>query len=570
MHRIFLVAIFLLSLTLRFWNLSAYPEAVDEDELAQGYNAFSLLKNGTDEYGNRFPLYFESAGDYKYPLYAYLTTIPVFIFGLNETTTRSTHALAGTLSIIAIYFLAYEILKDRRFALLSAFVLAISPTHIHFSRVAYNTILGALFATISILFFLRFLKKGKIRDGILAFIPFVLSIFSYQAYRIFLPTVFILLSVSLFAKILKENRLKIVVFTLFAILAVGLLFIDPKSRARSQDFSILVNVPKLVEQYTEDSLGGTPLLVTRAFHNKFVNTLLGIVARYFSYFDPKFLFVEAFPDTERHAIPDLGLLYLIEAPLFLLGFLSLNKFVKDENKIVPLVLLFASPLASALVVESRSTFRSIFLVYAFSLLIALGIFSLTKLKKYQVPILIILGLAYFGNFAYFAHQYIIHKTYHHPWYSDVGLKEMVMKVNRLSPRYKNVVMSNGHYIPYLFYNKVDPREFISKSEFAPKSLTKGVRVIRYDKIIFNMPYECPPAGKKEVLYVCFGYQVPKNAFLVDAIYFRDGQPTILLVEFKGTGELEKLPERVKYSKEEDPIFKNGLLPETYATFWPTQ
>lgn len=570
MRRFFLVAIFLLALLLRFWNLSAYPEAVDEDELAQGYNAFTLLKNGTDEYGNKFPLYFESAGDYKYPLYSYLTTIPVALFGLNETTTRSTHALAGALSVIAIYFLAYEIFKDKRFALLSALVLAISPTHIHFSRVAYNTVLGALFATLSVLFFLRFLKKGRIKDGILAFIPFVLSIFSYQAYRIFLPAVFVLLSVFLFTKILKENRLKIATFTLISILVVGLSFIDPKSRARSQDFSILINSPKLVEQYTEDSLGGTALLTTRIFHNKVVNTSLGIAARYFSYFDPRFLFVEAFPDTERHAIPDLGLLYLIEAPLLLLGLLSLNKLVKNENKLVPLVLLLASPLAPALVVESRSTFRSIISVYAFSLVIALGIYSLTKLKKYKIPVLVILALAYFGNFAYFAHQYIVHKTYHHPWYSDVGLKEMVTKVNELYPGYKNVVMSNGHYIPYLFYNKVDPREFIAKSEFAPKSLTKGVRVIRYDKIYFNMPYECPPAGKKEVLYVCFGYQVPKNALLVHPISFRDGQPAILLVEFKGRQEAGKLPERVKYSKEEDLRFEGGLLPETYATFWPTQ
>ena len=36
MKRVFLTAIFLLALVLRFWKLDVYPEAVDEDEMALG------------------------------------------------------------------------------------------------------------------------------------------------------------------------------------------------------------------------------------------------------------------------------------------------------------------------------------------------------------------------------------------------------------------------------------------------------------------------------------------------------------------------------------------------------
>jgi hypothetical protein len=152
----------------------------------------------------------------------------------------------------------------------------------------------------------------------------------------------------------------------------------------------------------------------------------------------------------------------------------------------------------------------------------------------------------------------------------VGLKEMVMKVRELYPKYKAVVMSNGHYIPYLFYNKVDPKEFIVKSDFAAYALAKGVRVQRYDKIYFNMPDECPTAGKKEVLYVCFGYLVPKEASLIDVIRFRDGQPAIILVEFKGGEKDRNLPQRLKYADEVDTRFLNGVIPEEYENYWPVK
>ena len=565
MRRFLLPLIFLLALVLRFWNLGSYPEAIDEDEMALGYYGYSLVKNGTDEYGNKFPVYFQSAGDYKYGLYSYLAAIPVWLFGLNPVTTRSVAALAGALSVIAIYFLALTIFNKKRYALIAAFVLAVAPTHIHFSRVAYNNILGALFATVAITFYLHFLKKFDKKNVLLALGFFVLSIYSYQAYRIFLPAVFILLALLLPTK----NRLKAILVSLFAVAVVGLSFISPAGRARSQDFSILINKPKLIEQYTEDSLGETPLLLTRALHNKIAATSLGVLNRYFSYFDPKFLFVDT-AQAERHTTPDMGLFYLIEAPLFLLGILFLLKIGK--SMVIPLVLLLASPLAASLVIEARSTTRGIIIVYALSLIIALGIYFLTSIKKQAKFGVGLLALLYLANFIYFFHQYTVHKIYHHPWYSDVGLKEIVMRVNELYDGYDAVVMSNGHYIPYLFYNKVDPKVFIQKSEFADQALTRGVRVIRYDKIFFNMPYECPAAGKERVLYVCFGFRVPQNADLVDVIRFRDGQPAIVLVEFRPPKERisVKLPERVEYSKDIDSRFETGVLPEDYEYYWPVQ
>lgn len=568
MKKKLLIVIFLIAVVLRFWNLAKYPEAVDEDEMALGYYAYSLIHNGTDEYGNKFPIYFESAGDYKYGLYSYLDTVPVALFGLNPFSTRSVAALAGALSVIAIFYLVKEISDNDEIALISAFVLAVSPTHIHFSRVAYNNILGGLFAILSLYYLLRWLKKDGNKQIILTFLFFILSIFSYQAYRVFLPATFFLFFVILFRRFKKAKRNKAIFVVILSFLIVGLSFISPKSRARSQSITSLVNKPELVENFSEDNLAGSSLLVTRIMHNKVTVLSLGFAQRYFSYFDPVFLFSQTSSGVERHSTPEVGLLYLIEAPLLFLGILFSTKLLKDERLYLPYAMLFAAPVGASLVVADTSTTRAVVIVYAYAILVSLGIYYLFRIKRIGKYLLYVVLLLYAANFFYFAHQYLVHKVYHHPWYSDVGLKEMVEKVDSEYSNYQAVVMEDGHYIPYLFYNKVLPTEFIKNSDFAPQALANGVRVKRFEKTYFNMP-DCPAAGKKNVLYVCFGYQVPKYTKIVDVIRFRDGQPAVVLFEFTGEMSKESLPDRVEYLGNTDKRYPTGILPSDYEGFWPT-
>ena len=76
-------AIIALAFMLRFWGLDHNPPSLNWDEVSHGYNAFSILKTGRDEWGAWFPSIFRAFGDYKLPVYIYLTTLPVAIFGLN-------------------------------------------------------------------------------------------------------------------------------------------------------------------------------------------------------------------------------------------------------------------------------------------------------------------------------------------------------------------------------------------------------------------------------------------------------------------------------------------------------
>jgi len=567
--KLLLFLIFIFALVVRFWNLGVYPNAIDEDEMAAGYYGYSLVHNGTDEYGHKFPIYFESVGDYKYGLMFYLEAIPVGIFGLSPISTRSVSAVAGGLSVIALFFLAYEILKKEEYGLIAAFVLAINPTHIHFSRVAYSNILGALFAIVSITLFIQWVKGGRFWRLGISYITFLLSIFTYQTYRIFLPLVFILLLVSFWEKY-ATSRVRMTIFTILAAGSVILSFIPSVSRARSQSASQLINMPNIIEQLSEDGMAGSSILESRIYHNKVAGTALGLAGRYFEYFDPKFLFVEASSESGRHSTPGVGLTYLIEAPLFLIGLIFLGKKIEGNKKYIPLILIIAAPVAASSIIGPVSTTRAIVLVYGMSLITALGVYVLSfSNPKLSKIVLTILGIAYLANFSYFAHQYTVQKVYHHPWYSDVGLKEMVQTVNRLDSSYKNIVVEGGHYIPFLFYNKVLPQDFLANSTFNSIAQANGAKIKQFGKIVFNMP-ECPKAGKKDVLYVCFDYKVPRFAKLIEPIYYKDGQPAIILIEFIGKASSEKLPERLEYSDQVDPRFINGILPNNYESYWPVQ
>ena len=138
----------------------------------------------------------------------------------------------------------------------------------------------------------------------------------------------------MYKQIAKERIAKTILLVAVALVIVVVSLIPYQSRARSQGFLSLVNSPKLTEQFTEDNIAGTPLILTRVFHNKVVSAGLGILSRYATYFDPEFLFVQTTSGVERHTTPDMGLLYLIEGPLFLLGLLYLFTVLKKEKKYV--------------------------------------------------------------------------------------------------------------------------------------------------------------------------------------------------------------------------------------------
>src|SRR3989344_6212921 len=194
MKNFILISIITLASVLRLWQLGVAPPSPDWDEAALGYNAYSILKTGRDEYGTFLPLPLRSYDDYKPPLYVYIAVPFIAAFGLDTWVVRLPSALLGISTVLATYLLVVEIFrrwqwKDERIKdwvpVLSALLLAISPWHIQFSRIAFEANVGVTLNVWALVAFFTGLTHNKLLP--LSAFLFGLALYAYHSERIFVP-----------------------------------------------------------------------------------------------------------------------------------------------------------------------------------------------------------------------------------------------------------------------------------------------------------------------------------------------------------------------------------------------
>ncbi|NCO89143.1 hypothetical protein GW881_04480, partial [Candidatus Roizmanbacteria bacterium] len=78
----------LISVFLNLFRFNQVPPCLNADEVAFGYNAYSIAQTGKDEFGKFLPLRFESFKDFKLPVFVYFSVPFVKLLGLNELSTR--------------------------------------------------------------------------------------------------------------------------------------------------------------------------------------------------------------------------------------------------------------------------------------------------------------------------------------------------------------------------------------------------------------------------------------------------------------------------------------------------
>src|SRR3989338_4260655 len=90
---VLLTIVVVLGSFLRLWQLGKNPPGFYSDEALYGYEAYSLLKTGRDQFGNFLPISIAGFGDYRPALYIYSTIPFIAIFGLTEFATRLPSAM---------------------------------------------------------------------------------------------------------------------------------------------------------------------------------------------------------------------------------------------------------------------------------------------------------------------------------------------------------------------------------------------------------------------------------------------------------------------------------------------
>jgi 4-amino-4-deoxy-L-arabinose transferase-like glycosyltransferase len=119
---------------LRAADLTRVPPGLSQDEAANAWNAYCLLKTGCDQFGVHWPIFYMRAlGENRSTLFAYFMLPFQAIGGLNVWTTRLPAVVAGVLSVLLMYWVGTR-LCGPRIGLLAAVLLAINPTDIQLTR----------------------------------------------------------------------------------------------------------------------------------------------------------------------------------------------------------------------------------------------------------------------------------------------------------------------------------------------------------------------------------------------------------------------------------------------------
>ncbi|MCX6793778.1 MAG: glycosyltransferase family 39 protein [Candidatus Gottesmanbacteria bacterium] len=464
---IILSFIMLIASGLRFYKLGEVPISPDWDEAALGYNAYSILKTGRDEYGTFLPLSIRSFDDYKPPLYVYLTVPAVALFGLSVWSTRFPSAIMGVLAVLGTYFLVKELLKKNKYALLSAFLLAISPWSIQFSRIAFEANIGVTLNIWAVTAFLAGLKRRIFLP--VAAVLFALGMYAYHSERIFLPLLIIILVFVYRRELFVKEHTKSLIFSVILGIVVvaplipvvfnqtALLRLRGTSSFTDKTTLLARDITKLeADQRVGDRIG-------QLLDNRRIVFAKTVAAGYLSHFSFKWLFLTG--DNQRHHAPDMGLLYLWELPFLLYGIYRVLKYMKGPMRAVLVGWLLIAPLAASPTTGLPHAVRTLVFLPVFGVFTAVGIVDAIRLKRF-LSYVVVAGVVLFAvfNFAYYLDMYFIQQNPEISEYWQYGYKDAVAFTQKIKAKYQKVVVSTTleqSYMFFLFYTKYDPSIYLA-------------------------------------------------------------------------------------------------------------
>lgn len=532
-----IVTILIFTSILRLNKLGILPPSLDWDEAAHGYNAYSILKTQTDEYANKLPLYFRSFDDYKPPLYTYLTVPAVGIFGLNDFAIRLPSALLGILTVLSTYLVANELFKNKKIAYLSSFFLAISPWHLHFSRVAFEANTTIFWLTLGLWAFLRGVGSKGVKVTLLmtlSALAFGADLFSYHNVRLFIP-LFSIFLILIFKRQLIHIKKHLLIPAIVALIFIITLFPILTSRAGimrfegTNIFSDKTPQDTASQKINQDAKNDF-LLPAKIIHNRRFSYIPVFIGNYLSHLDPKYLFFTA--DMDRHHAPQIGPLLLWDLPFLLAGFyLLLAKNFERKSKYIIIAWFLLAPVASALTWGVPHSLRSEIILPTYQIFISIGVLGIYKIIKHRKFFILIITFFLIINFFYYLHQYYFHLS---PEFSKswlYGRKEAVIYTNLVKDKYDHVIVSTKLEQPHIFwlyFLKYDPKKYQEEGGTVSGGFLEDRN--KFDKFLFKpIDYESQ-RNQGKILFVGVPTDFPKEIHPLKIINYLNNEPAIYIVD----------------------------------------
>lgn len=582
-----LLVILAFAFLLRVWGIDKVPVSLMFDELEIGYHAYSVLKTGRDYTGRLLPLQFKSVADMKSPLYIYASVPTVAAFGISPYGVRLPSVVFGTLAVWLMYLVGSELLRSsgpvallprptssatagaRRgppstrhptMAILAAFLLAISPWHLQYSRGAFEANLMLTLYLAGIYFFFRALREGGFL--VLSSLFLVLTVWAYATAKLFLPLTVLFILLLWWRDVLRIEK-KFLVWSGAVLVVLGFpifyttvfggganrfnytsVFADP-TVSTDADYS---REHDALFREGFGKVGLAPSFVDRFFHNKVESWIDRLTDNYVNNFSADFLFVKGDRNL-RHSPKGIGQFYKIEALFLIIGLILflVNKDFGGRLKIFLLLWILAAPLPAALTQDGAGhATRAMFLMPPLLFLVAWGILAVVQIKRLFLPIVV--GL-YLVSFVFYQHNYWVH----YPWDSErawhAGTEDAIKSAVVEGESYKKVVITQAAEPPllmFLAWSAFDPAEFQKNYPLVEEEVAGFGKLQKLGKYYFGMPLSevgVNGLGKvmdKDTIYLAAQREVdslelarqpdkaPKGLDILRSITYPSGEPAFYL------------------------------------------
>lgn len=502
-----IIVILILGSLLYLYKIDRIPPGLAADEITNGYNAYSILLTGKDEFGKAYPIFFRFYNAYSPPLYTYLTVPAIFVLGLNVTAIRIVSVMSGFFSIMVIFLLLknLNVIHNRRVIYLGVLLYTISPWAVVYSRSGYEAMLSFFIYYVGILLLWEGLKKPLCLT--LGVIVLSVSVYASYANKLLIPILLICL-ILIFKNVLFNSRNR-------KYLIIGLIV------------AFIIQLPGLSVIFTRSSLVKSEILYNSIVFSKYqeiekiVPPIVGIpylyirefLSQYLTYFSVRSLFLDPDPFPVR-SIPNLSVFYPWMFIPYLIGVFVVWKKRALANYKFLLVLAVTAPIPAALARDPFWTYRAIPLLAPLIIIIAVGIDRISKLKiKLFIPLccLIViysLILLWRGYFIFLPNEKAI------AW--EYGYQNLAEEITT----YKNehFVIDNARkflvYLQLAFFMKLPP-------QMLQNAVSEEIRKDYYNNTMTNSNYSFENV---EVRNIAWKTDIYKNQILVgDSLTFSDEQ-----------------------------------------------
>lgn len=543
---IIFLLIMLVGFSAQFYRLDHFPPALNLDEVVMGYDAYSILKTGHDQYGRFLPIYFQSHDDYKPPFIIYSIVPSIAVFGLTDFAVRFPSATYGFLTIIFTFLFTKELFKktsgddfsvSKKVAFLSALLLAVSPWHLQFSRTSYEVGIQPFLTVTGLYFFLKAVRNRRPVFAVISGLFLSIGTHLYTASRVFIPLLVILIPLLYIRPLWQLKRISIAFAIALAIFLIPTiyLFTTPAGQTRFKGTNIFqdpVAHERTINRKVTDWLANDRFAAS-IFHPEKLAYAPEVMYGYFSHLRLDFIFLGK-TDGSTNYVPNTGLAYLVELPFFLYGLFCL--FTRKNKKPAFLLVgwLLLAPVPASVTYGIPTSIRTTIILPTIQIITAFGLVSLwLKINK---PILrnlffVTIALMFCYSVAQYLEMYYVQAPTERDRFWYTSYRQVALTSKKLSDSYDRIIVSTALDQPqsfFLYYLQMDPGRYVDDFGGTVSGSYAETRN-HFDKFYFK-PINWDKMGDmKKTLFIGRPQEFPENAPILKKFYSLSGKEEVYMV-----------------------------------------